>query len=91
MRRIELTKQAAQDLRRERHYLETQRKGIGEDFVGAFVEVVQSLTKLPMTGRNDATRYGRIRSLPKWHKLIAYDFDDQTVTVFAIRDTRRGK
>lgn len=90
MRGIELTKQAAQDLRRERRYLETQRKGTGDDFVGAFVQVVGSLAKLPMTGREDSTQYGRIRSLPKWHKLIAYDFDDQTVTVFAIRDTRRG-
>jgi plasmid stabilization system protein ParE len=91
MRRIALTKQAAQDLRRERRYLETQRKGTGDDFVGAFVQVVQSLTKLPMTGRDDAKQYGRIRSLPKWHKVIAYDFDEDTITVFAIRDTRRGQ
>jgi hypothetical protein len=44
MRQIELTKQAAQDLRRERLYLNSQRKGAGDDFVGEFVRLVQSLT-----------------------------------------------
>jgi plasmid stabilization system protein ParE len=91
MRQIELTKQAAQDLRRERHYLNSKRVGSGDDFVGEFVQLVQSLTKLPMTGRKDFLESGRVRSLPKWHKLIAYNFNDQTITVFAIRDTRVRK
>ena len=66
----------------------TSAERAAEDILGA----VQSAARRPYANRSaqiSDSSSSRIKSLPKWHKIIIYKVEPDRIVIVSIRDTRQ--
>jgi plasmid stabilization system protein ParE len=80
---------AKQDLRSALAWLRRHNRRASIDAELDILNMIVSISQRPFAGRSDIMKDVKLRSLPKWHRRIAYQIEGDAIRLLSIRDTRR--
>jgi plasmid stabilization system protein ParE len=80
---------AKQDLRTALAWLRRQNRHAAVNAELDILNMIMSISQRPFAGRSEIEIDVRLRSLPKWHRRIAYRIDGDDIRILSIRDTRQ--
>jgi plasmid stabilization system protein ParE len=80
---------AKQDFRSALAWLRRHNRRAAIDAELDILNMIVSIAQRPFAGRSDIQSDVKLRSLPKWHRRIAYRIEGDDIRLLSIRDTRR--
>jgi plasmid stabilization system protein ParE len=89
MMAIEWSPQAKADLLVSLAWLLSRNAPSAEKAARDIQRAVELAAAFPMANRAARSEFERIKSLPKWHKIIIYKVEIDRIVIVSIRDTRQ--
>ena len=80
---IRLVDEVYDDLRTSRDWYDGKRKGLGEEFVELFFEVVNGLLHCTVHSSVDETGY-RPKRMPRFTAVLYYDLTDSQIVIVGV-------
>jgi plasmid stabilization system protein ParE len=80
---------AKQDFRSALAWLRRQNRRAAMNAELDILNMIVSISQRPSAGRSDNATDVKLRSLPKWHRRIAYRIEGDDIRILSIRDARQ--
>lgn len=89
VRAILWTHEARNDLKDALAWLRTRNRIAAARMEQDILDLVAAAAKRPEAGRQGQIEQVRLRSLPRWHRRLAYQLRDDSILILSIKDTRQ--
>jgi plasmid stabilization system protein ParE len=86
---VKISSRAERELANILTWLKERNPTAAKEAEEAIANAIDMAAAFPMANRAARTEFERIKSLPKWHKIIIYKVEFDRIVIASIRDTRQ--